>query len=260
MKKVRIDAFLEDNFNIGTIDEIRRIIMAGKVLNNDQLIYKPSEMIRPGEANIRFKNIKPFVSRGGLKLKHAIECFNIELKDKVMIDIGSSTGGFTDCALQNGAELVFAVDVGTNQLDYKLRIDPQVIVKEQTNFKSTAAGDFRQQPDIITIDVSFTSIVPILRHINELFEHPFEIIALIKPQFESFLEEREENGIITSVETHKNVIERVIGECEQLNFHPEDIAKSRLKGTKGNQEYLLYLTHDKNIQNNITEGDIQSIL
>lgn len=260
MKKVRIDEFLEDNFNIGTVDEIQRIIMAGKVLNNDQPIYKPSEMIRPDKADIRFKNIKPFVSRGGLKLKHAIECFNIELSGKVMIDIGSSTGGFTDCALQNGADLVYAVDVGTNQLDYKLRIHPDVIVKEQTNFKSTVIDDFSRQTDIMTIDVSFTSIVPILRHISELFDHSYEIIALIKPQFESFLEEREENGIITSVETHRNVIERVIKECSDLDFHPEDIAKSRVKGTKGNQEYLLYLTHNKSIQNNITEEDIQSIL
>lgn len=260
MKKVRIDEFLEANFNIGTVDEIGRIIMAGKVLNNNQPIYKPSELIRPDKADIRFKNIKPFVSRGGLKLKHAIESFNISLDGKVMIDIGSSTGGFTDCALQNGASLIYAVDVGTNQLDYKLRIHPDVIVKEQTNFKSTAGGDFKPLPDMMTIDVSFTSIVPILRHISELFDHPFEIIALIKPQFESFLEEREEHGIITSLETHKNVIDRVIKECDDLNLHSEAIVKSKVKGTKGNQEYLLYLTHDKSIKKYITDEDIQSIL
>lgn len=260
MKKVRIDEFIEANFNIGTVDEIGRIIMAGKVLNNNQPIYKPSEMIRPDKADIRFKNIKSFVSRGGLKLKHAIDSFDISLDKKVMIDIGSSTGGFTDCALQNGASLVYAVDVGTNQLDYKLRVHPDVIVKEQTNFKSTESGDFNPPPEIMTIDVSFTSIVPILRHIRELFDHPFEIVALIKPQFESFLEEREENGIITSLDTHKNVIERVIKECGQLNFHPDAIVKSKVKGTKGNQEYLLYLTHEKSIKNHITDEDIQSIL
>lgn len=260
MKKVRIDEFLETNFNIGTVDEIRRIIMAGKVLNNNQPVYKPSEMIRPDKADIRFKNIKPFVSRGGLKLKHAIESFNIELDGKVMIDIGSSTGGFTDCALQNGASLIYAVDVGTNQLDYKLRMHPDVIVKEQTNFKSTVKKDFIHSPDIMTIDVSFTSIVPILRHISELFDHTFEIVALIKPQFESFLEEREESGIITSLETHKNVIERVIKECKTLDFHPEAVVKSKVKGTKGNQEYLLYLTHEKSIKSYITNKDILSIL
>lgn len=260
MKKVRIDEFLEANFNIGTVDEIGRLIMAGKVLNNNHPVYKPSEKIRPDKANIRFKNIKPFVSRGGLKLKQAIECFNIEMEKKVMIDIGSSTGGFTDCALQNGAALIYAVDVGTNQLDYKLRIRPDIIVKEQTNFKNTVSTDFNHSPDMVTIDVSFTSIVPILRHINELFDHSFEIVALIKPQFESFLEEREEHGIITSLKTRRDVVERVIKECKNLNFHPEGISRSKVKGTKGNQEYLLYLTHDKNIKNNITEEDIQSIL
>lgn len=260
MKKVRIDNFLEDNYNIGTIEDVRRFIMAGKVLNNDQLVYKPSEMINPEKAAIRFKNVKSFVSRGGLKLKQAVDHFGLDLHDKIMIDIGSSTGGFTDCALQSGVHLVYAVDVGTNQLDYKLRIHPKVIVKEQTNFKVTTADDFIPVPDIITIDVSFTSIVPILRHIKKLFDHPFEIVALIKPQFESFLEEREESGIITSKKTHKNVISRVLAECETLDFNTVDIAKSQLRGTKGNQEYLLHLMYGMNIQKNITSENIHSIL
>lgn len=259
MKKVRIDTYLSENYNIGTLDEVRSFIMAGKVLNNNQLIYKPSEMIVPDKAEIRFKNVKSFVSRGGLKLKHAIEAFELSFQDKTMIDIGSSTGGFSDCALQNGAELIYAVDVGTNQLDYKLRIHPKVIVREQTNFKSTEVQDFIPVPDIITIDVSFTSIVPILRHINHLFDHPYEIVALIKPQFESFLEEREEDGIITSMETHKKVIDRVTAECIHLNLKPAAITRSEVKGTKGNQEYLLHLTHNMGGRNGLTEDDIHSI-
>ncbi len=259
MKKVRIDAYLEENFNIGTLEEVRRFIMAGKVLNNDQLIYKPSEMIDPGKADIRFRNLKSFVSRGGLKLKQALEEFSIDLGERIMIDIGSSTGGFTDCALQNGAKLVYAVDVGTNQLDYKLRIHPQVVVKEQTNFKSTAAADFEPVPDIMTIDVSFTSIVPILRHTRKLFGHDYEIVALIKPQFESFLEEREADGIIHSVETHKNVVHRVVAECRALGLHPVAIAKSKVKGAKGNQEYLLHLNHGKYEEKSLTDEDIHRI-
>lgn len=260
MKKVRIDNYLEENFNIGTLEEVRRFIMAGKVLNNNQPVYKPSEMIIPGKADIRFKNLKSFVSRGGLKLKHAIEEFGIDLQDKVMIDIGSSTGGFTDCALQNGAKLVYAVDVGTNQLDYKLRIHPQVIVMEQTNFKITASDDFIPVPDVMSIDVSFTSIVPILRHIRKLFDHEYEIIALIKPQFESFLEEREADGIITSVETHRNVISRVVSECRSLDLKPVAITKSKVKGAKGNQEYLLHLMHNMDGRKSLTEEDIHFIL
>lgn len=256
MKKVRIDAYLEENYNIGTLEEVRRFIMAGKVLNNNHLIYKPSEMIVPDKADIRFKNLKSFVSRGGLKLKQAIEQFGINLQDKIMVDIGSSTGGFTDCALQNGAKLIYAVDVGTNQLDYKLRIHPQVIVKEQTNFKITGKEDFVPAPHVITIDVSFTSIVPILRHVRKLFDHQYEIIALIKPQFESFLEERETDGIITSMETHKNVVQRVVAECGVLDLHPVAITKSKVKGAKGNQEYLLYLTHNMDGKKPLTEEDI----
>ena len=256
MKKVRIDAYLEENFNIGTLEEVRRFIMAGKVLNNNQLIYKPSEMINPEKADIRFKNLKSFVSRGGLKLKQALEEFRIDPTDKVMIDIGSSTGGFTDCALQNGAKRVYAVDVGTNQLDYKLRIHPQVVVKEQTNFKATGREDFKPVPDILTIDVSFTSIVPILRHARKLFDHEYEIIALIKPQFESFLEEREADGIITSVDTHKNVIRRVVAECKDLGLQPAAIGRSKVKGAKGNQEYLLHVTHNMSGRKSLTEEDI----
>ncbi|MCD2136917.1 TlyA family RNA methyltransferase [Salinicoccus halitifaciens] len=260
MKKVRIDTYLEENYNIGTLEEVRRFIMAGKVLNNNQPVYKPSEMIIPEKADIRFKNLKSFVSRGGLKLKHAIEEFGIDLRDRVMIDIGSSTGGFTDCALQNGASLVYAVDVGTNQLDYKLRIHPQVIVMEQTNFKVTEADDFSPVPDIMSIDVSFTSIVPILRHIRKLFGHEYEIIALIKPQFESFLEERESDGIITSVETHKNVITRVAAECRELDLQPVAVTKSKVKGAKGNQEYLLHIVHNMNGRKSLTEEDIHFVI
>lgn len=260
MKKVRIDAYLEENYNIGTLEEVRRFIMAGKVLNNNQPVYKPSEMIVPEKADIRFKNLKSFVSRGGLKLKHAIEEFGIDLRDRIMIDIGSSTGGFTDCALQNGARLVYAVDVGTNQLDYKLRIHPQVVVKEQTNFKVTGAEDFSPVPDIMSIDVSFTSIVPILRHIRKLFDHEYEIIALIKPQFESFLEERESDGIITSAETHKNVISRVAAECRTLDLQPVAVTKSKVKGAKGNQEYLLHAVHNMNGRKSLTEEDIHFVI
>lgn len=257
MKKIRIDEYLFAQFNLGSLDDIRRLIMAGKVLNNNQLVYKPSDMIKPEQADIRFKNVKVFVSRGGVKLKHAIDHFDISVYDKTLVDIGSSTGGFTDCALQNGARHVYAVDVGTNQLDYKLRIDPRVTVMEKTNFKSTQNVDFDQSPELLTIDVSFTSIVPILRHIRALFSHQYEIIALIKPQFESYLEETEENGIITDMSTHYNVIDRVLVECSALNFYAEHIDRSPIKGTKGNTEYLLHLNTINNGKS-LKMSDIQS--
>lgn len=256
-KKSRIDDYLHQNFNLGTLEEVRRIVMAGKVLNNNQPVYKPSEIIDITKADVRFKNIKPYVSRGGIKLDHAVKSFGIDLSDKVVTDIGSSTGGFTDCALQKGAIHVYAVDVGTNQLDYRLRTDDRVTVMEQTNFKDTQASDFIQLPGIFTIDVSFTSIVPILRHIIHLFDHEYDIVALIKPQFESYLEEREESGIITSKETHENVIHRVLAECEGLGLSAAGLDRSPITGTKGNTEYLLYLKYGEEAGASIEEEDIQ---
>lgn len=249
MKKVRVDQYIFEHFNIGTIDKIGRMIMAGQVLNNNHPVYKPSEMIQPERADIRFKNMKQFVSRGGQKLNFALEHFEYPIKDKVMIDVGSATGGFTDCALQYGARHIYAVDVGTNQLDYRLRTDPRITVMEQTNFKDTSASDFKQLPDIITIDVSFTSIVPIINHINQLFQHEFTVIALVKPQFESYKEEIEDGGIITSRDTHINVLERVIHHFNTLGYSVVDIAQSPIKGQKGNVEYLLHTEYtSKEIQ------------
>lgn len=260
MKKVRTDEFIFENFNVGSLEDIKRLIMAGKVLNNNEPVYKPSDKLDPEKAEIRFKNVKEFVSRGGLKMQHAIRTFKLDMDDIIMLDIGSSTGGFTDCALKSGAKLVYAVDVGTNQLDYKLRTDERVVVMEQTNFKDTVLEDFKILPDLISIDVSFTSIVPILRHIKSLFSHHYAISALIKPQFESYLEEREESGIITNQETHQNVIKRVLSECEALGFSLLDISQSPIKGSKGNIEYLCFLNNDGKKINSITEEDISMVV
>ncbi|MFC3418144.1 TlyA family RNA methyltransferase [Salinicoccus hispanicus] len=259
-KKSRIDSYLHDNYNLGTLEEVRRIIMAGKVLNSNQPVYKPSEMIDISKADIRFKNIKPYVSRGGIKLNYAVKAFDIELEDSIVIDIGSSTGGFTDCSLQKGAIHVYAVDVGTNQLDYRLRTDARVTVMEQTNFKDTKLSDFPRMPDVLTIDVSFTSIVPILRHITELFDHNYEIIALIKPQFESYMEEREDSGIITSKLTHENVIHRVLEACSGIGLYGTGLDRSPITGTKGNIEYLLHLTSSSISASVVEEKDIQQII
>ncbi|WP_411844345.1 TlyA family RNA methyltransferase [Salinicoccus sp. HZC-1] len=259
-KKLRIDEYVYQEFNFGTLEDVRRIIMAGKVLNNNTPVYKSSEVIETAKANVRFKNIRPFVSRGGIKLKHALEVFDLSVKDRVVVDIGSSTGGFTDCALKNGASRVYAVDVGTNQLDYRLRTDTRVTVMEQTNFKSTELNDFPELPEVFTIDVSFTSIVPILRHIVDLFDHEYNIVALIKPQFESYLEEREADGIIHSLETHEAVITRVIDECTELGLGSLALDRSPIKGGKGNIEYLLHLNHGNPEMKSIDYKGIQPIV
>ncbi|KKK35545.1 hypothetical protein WN59_01565 [Salinicoccus sediminis] len=259
-KKLRIDEYVHQEFSFGSLEDVRRIIMAGKVLNNDAPVYKPSEMIDPGKADVRFKNIRPFVSRGGIKLKRALEAFDLDVEGSVVADIGSSTGGFTDCALKNGAVRVYAIDVGTNQLDYRLRTDGRVTVMEQTNFKGTVGTDFDVPPGIFTIDVSFTSIVPILRHIVDLFDHEYDIVALIKPQFESYLEEREEEGIIHSLKTHAAVIKRVMDECTALGLVPLALERSPIKGGKGNIEYLLHLNHGRHQGISIDERGIQPVV
>ena len=259
-KKSRIDEYVHQEFNFGSLEDVRRIIMAGKVLNNNAPVYKPSEIIETAKANVRFKNIHPFVSRGGIKLKHALEVFDLSVKNNAVADIGSSTGGFTDCALKNGASHVYAIDVGTNQLDYRLRTDERVSVMEQTNFKSTILSDFPAPPHVFTIDVSFTSIVPILRHIVDLFIHEYDIIALIKPQFESYLEEREDDGIIHSLKTHESVITRVIAECTELGLSSLALDRSPIKGGKGNIEYLLHLKHIHNEVKSIDEKGLKPIV
>ncbi|CAD2073709.1 TlyA family rRNA (cytidine-2'-O)-methyltransferase [Jeotgalicoccus coquinae] len=259
MKKIRIDEYIFEHFNVGSIDDIKKLIMAGKVLNNNEPVYKASDKIAPDKAHVRFKNVKQFVSRGGLKLKHAIDSFGLDVKDRVMLDIGSSTGGFTDCALQHGAKYVYAVDVGTNQLAYQLRIDERVCVMEQTNFKDTVIENFDPLPEVISIDVSFTSIVPILRHIKSLFKDEIEIAALIKPQFESYLEEREDSGIITNPDTHYQVIQRVLKECGLLGLNPAAVDRSPITGTKGNIEYLFYLTGSET-EYALTDKDIKTVV
>lgn len=260
MKKIRTDEYIFDHFNVGSLQDIQRLIMAGKVLNNNELVYKPSDKLDPSKADIRFKNVKEYVSRGGLKLQHAIQQFNINLSGKVMLDIGSSTGGFTDCGLKHGARYAYAVDVGTNQLDYGLRIDERVKVMEQTNFKDTVVEDFTDLPDLMTIDVSFTSIVPILRHIEDLFSHDYTIVALIKPQFESYLEEREDHGIITNLDTHEQVINRVIVEANKIGLYASELSRSPIKGTKGNIEYLCFFTNEDISHKQIKAEDITKVV
>ena len=259
-KKSRIDQYIQQEYNLGTLEDVRRIIMAGKVLNNNHPVYKPSEIIEIEKADIRFKNIKPFVSRGGIKLKHALSVFDVNIENKTVLDIGSSTGGFTDCALKNGASRVYAVDVGTNQLDYRLRTDDRVIVMERTNFKNTKKDNFEPAPAVLTIDVSFTSIIPILRHIVTLFSHEYTVIALIKPQFESYLEERGADGILTSLETHEKVVMRVLDECAALGLYTWALERSPIRGSKGNIEYLLHLEHGDEAQNTLGEKDIQPVI
>ena len=201
------------------------------------------------DANVEYRGEKlKYVSRGGLKLEKAVEVFNIDFKDKVCIDIGASTGGFTDLMLQNGAKKVFAVDCGTNQLDYKLRTNEQVIVMENTNARYLTRDDIGDDIiDIITVDVSFISLTKILPVIKEILKIEGESVLLIKPQFEAGKELVEKKGVVRDKKIHMQVIKQVIEFCINNNFCINGLDFSPIKGPAGNIEYLLYIT---NVENN----------
>ncbi len=241
-KKERIDILLVNNGLIASREQAKRSIMAGLVKVNDEIIDKPGTKI-PIDSDIVLKgDLHPFVSRGGLKLLKAIETFSITLKDKVVIDIGASTGGFTDCALQYGAKEVYAVDVGYGQLAWNLRQDERVHVMERTNFRYVKKEDFKySKPDFVTIDVSFISLKTILRHLLIILDEGGEVIALIKPQFEAGKEKVGKKGIIKDPNIHKEVLNSMVNFVIENGYEVVNITYSPIKGGKGNLEFLIYL-------------------
>lgn len=239
MKKERIDVLLVEHGFFDSREKAKRAIMAGIVHDDYDIIDKPGTKI-PIDSNLHVKgNIMPYVSRGGLKLERALKEFSLDLKDKIMVDIGSSTGGFTDCALQNGAKLVYAVDVGTNQLVWKLRNDPRVIVKEQTNFRYATIELFENGvPSFATIDVSFISLKYIFDALKNILSSNDQVVALIKPQFEAGREDVGKKGIVKDKKIHCRVIEKVIEFARADGFILEKLTYSPITGGEGNIEFL----------------------
>ncbi|ULG73409.1 TlyA family RNA methyltransferase [Macrococcus brunensis] len=259
MKKQRIDEWLVEREYFESLDEARRYIMAGKVLNEHERIHSGAEKINPADAKIRIKGLdKRYVSRGGLKLEKAIREFNLQLQDRIHVDIGSSTGGFTDCALQNGVRKSYAIDVGTNQLAYSLRIDPRVTVMEQTNFRFVTSESFSETPDFASIDVSFISLSLILPTLHTILKPCGEVVALIKPQFEAHREEVGEKGVVHNRQVHKRVIKEVMTFAGKHHFSAEKLTVSPIKGANGNIEYLIYLVHQDK-PHLIDEDDIEEV-
>lgn len=242
IKKIRLDVYLTENGFFSTREKARVAIMEGNVFVNNQKEDKPGTMIKE-DANVEFRGEKlKYVSRGGLKLEKAAEVFNINLNDKICIDIGSSTGGFTDFMLQHGAKKIFAVDCGTNQLDYKLRTDERVVAMENTNARYLTREDIGDDAiDFISVDVSFISLKKILPVIKELLKESGESVLLIKPQFEAGKELVEKNGVVRDSAIHKEVIKSVIDYCINSGFTILGLDFSPIKGPAGNIEYLLYI-------------------
>ncbi len=215
--------------------------MAGSVLVDGQVVDKPGKRFAvDAEITIRQADI-PYVSRGGLKLQKAIEYFHVDMTGKIAIDVGASTGGFTDCLLQNGAQLVYAVDVGYGQLDWKLRNDKRVVVIERANIRYVRKEQFQREIDLATIDVSFISLDKVLPVVTSLIKPGGQIIALIKPQFEAGRPMVGKGGIVKDPDTHRQVIQKVCDVAHEAGLAVRGLTYSPIKGPAGNIEYLIWL-------------------
>lgn len=241
MEKKRIDLLLVEQGFFDSREKAKRAIMAGIVHNDHEIIDKPGTKV-PVDMELFVKgSVMPYVSRGGLKLEKALKYFDITMTDRVMVDIGSSTGGFTDCALQNKAKRVYAVDVGTNQLVWKLRNDSRVVVKEKTNFRHATTDLFEYElPNIATIDVSFISLKLIFEPLKDILNDGDDIVALIKPQFEAGREDVGKKGIVKDAKIHQRVIENVISYANECQFSIQNLTYSPITGGEGNIEFLAH--------------------
>lgn len=241
--KERIDVLLVERGFYESREKAKAALMAGLVLVNDEPVDKSgTKVVRTADIKVKGA-LHPYVSRGGLKLEKAIWKFNIDLNGRVMLDIGASTGGFTDCALQNGAAYVYAVDVGYNQLDWSLRQDERVHVMERTNFRYTQPADLvGPPPTFASIDVSFISLKLILPALSQLLSVGSGIVALIKPQFEAGREKVGKSGVVRDSGVHRDVLRTVLTSAAEMGYTLQDITFSPITGGEGNIEFLAYWT------------------
>ncbi len=242
--KERLDVLLLEHGYFDSREKAKAAIMAGLVFIGTERVDKAGTKV-PRDSAITVKGAPhPYVSRGGLKLEKAIRTFELDLKDSVMLDIGASTGGFTDCALQHGAKLVYAIDVGYNQLDWSLRQDERVRVMERMNFRHMTLDQLdAERPSFASIDVSFISLKLILPVLAQLLEPGGTTVALIKPQFEAGREHVGKSGVIRDSAVHANVLREVLAFADELGFRLEGLTFSPITGGEGNIEFLAYWRH-----------------
>lgn len=259
MKKERLDKYLVDLGYFETKSKASSAILAGHVKINDEYITKAGFQISPDkEYDIVVKSM-PFVSRGGFKLKKALDTFPVNVEGRICFDAGASTGGFTDCLLQNGAKFVYAVDVGYGQLDWKIRADKRVKTIERTNLKICNYEDIynSEEPvaNLLVSDLSFISLTKVLENLRKLLSPEFhEMICLIKPQFEAGKDKVEKGGVVRSEKTHEEVIENVVNFALTLDYKVKGLTFSSIKGPSGNIEYLIWLsTNGDSIDLNISD-------
>lgn len=263
--KERLDVLLVKEGYAPSREKAKAIIMSGNVYVNGQKEDKAGTFF--DETKIKSLEVRgaapKYVSRGGLKLEKAMEIWGFLLDDCVCMDIGASTGGFTDCMLQKGASKVYSVDVGHGQLAWKLRNDPKVVVMEQTNFRFMKPEDIEDSLDFASVDVSFISLTKILIPARNLLKAGGQMVCLIKPQFEAGREKVGKNGVVREPETHREVISKIVTFADMIGFEVKAVDFSPIKGPEGNIEYLMHIVKHNDIDGDIaalTEGEAEDKL
>lgn len=262
--KERLDVILVRQGFVPSREKARAVLMAGNVFVNGQREDKAGTTFDETKIHIEVKgNSLKYVSRGGLKLEKAMGEFPIDLAQAVCMDIGASTGGFTDCMLQNGASRVYAIDVGHGQLDWRLRSDERVVCMEKTNFRYVVPEDIGQKIDFASVDVSFISLTKILIPARNLLKEQGHMVCLIKPQFEAGRDKVGKKGVIRAPEVHEEVIRKVMDYADLVGFEIKGLTYSPIKGPEGNIEYLAYLEKRTDMSEEIagmSEAEAESAL
>lgn len=260
MTKERLDVLLVNRNLIDTREKAKRMIMAGLVFSQNERMDKPGMKVK-NDIPLHIKGRPPYVSRGGLKLEKALYTFDVAVQNKTIVDVGASTGGFTDCALQNGAAYVYAVDVGYNQLAWKIRSHPKVEVHERTNFRYASNTLFQNgQPNFAMMDVSFISIRHILPILSNVLKPNSDLVSLIKPQFEAKREEVGKKGIIRDMAIHKRIITDILHIAMESGFSSKELTFSPITGGEGNIEFLAHFQLSESPYVGLSDEQINEVI
>jgi 23S rRNA (cytidine1920-2'-O)/16S rRNA (cytidine1409-2'-O)-methyltransferase len=236
--KKRIDLLLVERKVAESREKAHAMILAGDVSIGDEVIAKPATLV-PDDARVELRQKPPFVSRGGIKLEHALQQLELSVSDMVALDVGASTGGFTDCLLQRGAARVYAVDVGYGQLDYRLRIDPRVTVMERVNARYEFS--LAEAVDLVTVDVSFISLKKVVPTVSRLARPKSNVVCLVKPQFEAGRSKVEKGGLVKDPGVHAEVLGGFISWAIEAGYRLHGLTPSPILGTEGNREFFVLL-------------------